>query len=157
MPPPPRRGRESVERVESESNDKKRRGEMNEDEVGDMLSRFDSSQVSMLDKQTLCLIGPDGKKEFFIKVKQMGRMTKQDGWSPVKVMPTLEGAPSSTYFISNAPHPLLFAPRYQPRGFEYLIRILLILATVGRTRPDGAPQYSILLCHRKLEPQRASE
>ena len=43
-----------------------------EDVRGAMLSRFDSSTVRMLDKRTLVVTGPDGKKDYFVKQKQMG-------------------------------------------------------------------------------------
>ena len=43
-----------------------------EDVRGAMLSRFDSSTVRMLDDQTLVVTGPDGKKDYFVKQKQMG-------------------------------------------------------------------------------------
>ena len=74
---------------------------MSDVELGEMLSRFDSSQVTMLDKQTLVLIGPDGKKEFFVKKEQVAIRTKRVG-SPL-VMPTLEGAFYSPAFPS-PPH-----------------------------------------------------
>jgi hypothetical protein len=43
-----------------------------EDVRAEYLSRFDSSTVSMLNEDTLLVIGPDGKKEFFEKKRQMG-------------------------------------------------------------------------------------
>ena len=46
---------------------------MSEEDVrAEYLSRFDSSTVSMLNEDTLLVIGPDGKKEFFEKKRQMG-------------------------------------------------------------------------------------
>ena len=91
----------SVERGESVE---KRRGEMTDDEVGEMLSRFDSSEVTMLDEQTLVLQGPDGKKEFFVKQKQTAMKTKPDQpWSPLVSMPSLDGAFSFPAFPSS-PH-----------------------------------------------------
>ena len=46
---------------------------MSEEDVrAEYLSRFDSSTVSMLNEETLLVIGPDGKKEFFEKKRQMG-------------------------------------------------------------------------------------
>ena len=66
---------------------------MTDDEIGEMLSRFDSSEVTMLDEQTLVLQGPDGKKEFFVKKKQTAMRTKPDQpWSPLVSMPSLDGA-----------------------------------------------------------------
>ena len=46
-----------------------------EDVQGEMLSRFDSSTVRMLDKETLLVTGPDSKKDYFVKQKQMGIKT----------------------------------------------------------------------------------
>ena len=43
-----------------------------EDVRAEYLSRFDSSTVSMLNEETLLIIRPDGKKEFFEKKRQMG-------------------------------------------------------------------------------------
>ena len=37
-----------------------------------MLSRLDSSTVRMRYDQTLVVTGPDGKKDYFVKQKQMG-------------------------------------------------------------------------------------
>ena len=43
-----------------------------EDVRGAMLSRLDSSTIRMLTAQTLVVTGPDGKKDYFVKQKQMG-------------------------------------------------------------------------------------
>ena len=51
---------------------------MSEEDVrGEMLSRFDSSTVRMLSKETLIVTGPDGKDEYFVKKRQMGIKGKQ--------------------------------------------------------------------------------
>ena len=48
-------------------------GYLSADDIrGELLSRFDSSRVEMLNKETLILIGPDGKNEYFVKKKQTG-------------------------------------------------------------------------------------
>ena len=69
-------------------------GYLSADEIrGELLSRFESSRVEMLDKETLILIGPDGKKEYFVKQKQMAKKTGVSA-------PALEGAFSSASFPS---------------------------------------------------------
>ena len=67
------------------------------DEVKGILdSRFESSRVEMLDKETLVLIGPDGQTEYFVKKRQMGFSTQ------ISKMRTLDGASllTSTHLCS---------------------------------------------------------
>ena len=65
-------------------------GYLSADEIKGILdSRFESSRVKMLDKDTLVLIGPDGTKEYFVKQLQTGRGPRH---LQVSKMATLEGA-----------------------------------------------------------------
>ena len=51
---------------------------MSEEDVrGEMLSRFDSSTVRLMDKETIIVTGPDGKKEYFVKQRQMAIKSKE--------------------------------------------------------------------------------
>ena len=51
---------------------------MSEEDVrGEMLSRFDSSTVRLLDKDTIIVTGPDGKDEYFVKKRQMAIKSKE--------------------------------------------------------------------------------
>ena len=69
------------------------------DEIKEILdSRFESSRVEMLDKETLVLIGPDGTKEYFVKKLQTGRGPRH---LDVSKMTTLKGA------LSPPSYPLL--------------------------------------------------
>ena len=145
----------SVERGESVE---KRRGEMTDDEVGEMLSRFDSSEVTMLDEQTLVLQGPDGKKEFFVKKKQTAMRTKPDQpWSPLVSMPSLDGRrflPRLPLFSSHPCSHIVYAGCVKGRALDLEAPTAFNVFDAF----DVASTYStMLLDPRKLEPQRASE
>ena len=70
-----------------ETSEADEQGYLSADEVrGEMLSRFESSRVEMLDKETLVLIGPDGQTEYFVKKRQFAFSTQ------ISKMRTLDGA-----------------------------------------------------------------